>query len=180
MDLNTLISLCKKEDRKSQKLLVERFAPYLFTVCRSYMRDDAEAKDVLQDTFVSIFKNINQIDENDVNFKAWCRKIAVNNALQIFRKKSRQNEVYIPIPQNTMQQSPKAYESLENSEVYRLVLALPSLFRQVFCLHAIDGYKHHEIAKMLDIKEGSSRSAYHRAKEKLKIQIAKNNELKFH
>ncbi len=178
MDLASLIRLCQKEDRKAQEELVLRFAPFLFPVCRSYLRDSEEVKDVLQDVFVSIFKNIHQIDPDIDNFKGWIRKIAVNQSLQVLRRMGRKNELltedYAGV---TPVQTPGVYSSLEHSDTFQLVMTLKYPYRQVFCLYAIDGFSHKEIAIKLDLKEGTVRSAYHRAKEKLKSMVLKKNEL---
>ncbi len=178
MNVASLIRLCQKEDRKAQEDLVLRFAPFLYPVCRSYLRDGEEVKDVLQDVFVSIFKNIHKIDPDTDNFKAWMRKIAVNQSLQVLRRMGRKKELLTDdYNEITTPKAPEAFGDLEHSDIFQLVMMLGYPYKQVFCLYAIDGYSHKEIAQQLEIKEGTVRSAYHRAKEKLKEMIKKSNKL---
>ncbi len=174
----SLIRLCQKEDRKAQEELVLRFAPFLYPVCRSYLRDGEEVKDVLQDVFVSIFKNIHKIDPEIDNFKAWIRRIAVNQSLQILRRMGRKNELLTEDYQGvTAHAAPDSYSELEHSDIFHLVMQLKYPYRQVFCLYVIDGYSQKEIAQQMNLKEGTIRSAYHRAKEKLKEMIKNSKHL---
>ena len=166
-----LISGCKQNDRRAQKLLVERYASFLFAISLRYMRDEAEAKDNVQDTFVSVFKYLDQFKEGEDSFKAWVRKICVNNALQKFRKKSYNNEAYPDQLPDEHAEMPSVYSKMGADELMTVIESLPELYRQVFCLYVVEEYSHREIGEMLNMKESSSRSALTRAKRMIKDKL---------
>lgn len=86
MVLKELINECRKNNRKAQKEIYDRFSGNLFASCLKYAPNYEEAQDVLQDTFIVIFNKIDQF-KDDGSFEGWCRRIAVNTALQRYRKK---------------------------------------------------------------------------------------------
>lgn len=135
------------------------------------MRDHEEAKDMLQETLISIFKNLHQFSDSEPAFRAWIKRIAVNNCLQKFRKKSYTHEVYpdeMPDKNMTM---PDVYSKLGTDELMKIINSLPDMYRAVFSLYVIEDYSHAEIAEKLDMAESSSRSALTRAKKMLKQKL---------
>ena len=171
MGFKDLISQCKQNDRRAQKSLVDAYAPFLFSISIRYMRDAEEAQDNVQETLISIFKNLDQFKEEEPSFRAWIKKICVNNALQKFRKKSYSHETYPEqLPENNVEM-PSVYAKLGADELMGIISQLPEMYRQVFCMYVIEDYSHKEIGEKLHMKESSSRSALTRAKKMIKEKL---------
>lgn len=166
-----MIYACQNNDRKAQKLLMETFAPYLFAVSKRYMRDDQEAKDVIQDAFVSIYGNIKDYKSEAGAFKSWIRRITVNAALQKLRKTYRKREIMPETIYDDRTVVPEVYEKFNADDLMGVINKLPEMYREVFNLYVIEGYKHKEIAAMLNMKESSSRAALARAKKQIRTQL---------
>ena len=170
MTENDIIRGCQKGRAKYQKALVLRYSPQLMTVARRYCRDDHAAKDVLQDAFIRIFKGIKNYQPTG-SFVAWMRRIVINVALYNKGKSSYQNE------QENLDQvthpliSPEAISNLHTEDLIALIQQLPEGFRDVFNLYIIEGYSHDEIAELLQIAPGTSRSQLVRARQKLQAMI---------
>lgn len=129
-----------------------------------------EAEDMMQEGFISIFKNIHQY-KNDGPFGAWMRKVMVNAALTILRKKKVQ---FVDIDQSEASQKTietYTYSSLGEEDLMKLINALPSGYKVVFNLNIIEGFSHEEIGKMLDIQPATSRSQLVKARKMLQQQI---------
>ncbi len=164
---NTILIGCKKLHRESQKMLYEEFYAYALSICLRYADNREEASEILNDGFMKIFKNIKFFDLNRA-FKPWLRKIMVNTAINQFHKKQRN------IPSAGIEQA-KHESDTENiisgisyQEIIAMLQKLPPAYRTVFNLHVLEGYKHEEIAKMLHITVGTSKSNLFKAKESLK------------
>lgn len=168
-----MIAGCQKNDRKAQKLLMESFAPYLFAISRRYMRDDHEAQDVLQDAFISIYANIKEYKSEAGAFKSWIRRITVNAALQKLRKTYRKREVLPEIIEDDRTSIPDIYEKFNADDLMAIINKLPDMYREVFNLYVIEGYRHKDIGKMLKIKESSSRAVLARAKKQIRDKLLK-------
>lgn len=135
------------------------------------MRDHAEAKDVLQDTLISMFKNLDQYKLGEGSFKAWIKRICINNALQKFRKKSYSHEMYFDEIPDEKVVMPDVYATLGAEELMKVINTIPDLYRKVFCLYVVEDYTHAEIADKLEMKESSSRSALTRAKKMIREKL---------
>lgn len=135
------------------------------------MRDEESAKDNVQETFISVFRHIDQFKEGEASFMGWIKKICVNNALQKFRKKSYSHETYPEHLPDTNYEKPKVYAKLGADELMEVIRTLPELYRQVFCLYVIEDYSHKEIGEMMNMKESSSRSALTRSKKMIKEKL---------
>jgi RNA polymerase sigma-70 factor (ECF subfamily) len=171
LDLNELIIGCKKNDRKAQKAMVDHFGKYLFAISRRYMRDDEESKDVLQDSFVSIFNNIHEFRSDAKALKSWIRQITINSALQRIRKTYRTREV---MPENQIDdrnEMPEVYGKMGADEIMVLIDELPPMYAQVFNMHVIDGFTHKDIAQEMGVQESTSRAMLTRAKKMLREKI---------
>ncbi len=181
-----IIEACLKEDRSAQKQLYEMFAGRLFAVALRYMKDRDSAEDVLQDAFVKIFRHLNTF-RFDSPLEAWLRKIVVNTALKALKKnaglaQSLEGDYMIS---EDLHYANSGYENLSYQQLISLMNELPDGCRTVFNLYAVEGYKHHEIARMLGVTEGTSKSQYSRAKsllqeklEKERIRISEKNPIK--
>ena len=172
-NLTNIINSCIKGDRKSQKRLYLQFADLLYGVALRYAQDSDDAKDILQESFIKIFNNLNQF-KNEGSFEGWMRKVVVNTALERLRK---QNRLWLMDEYVTLQTLDYNYEhvlqDLNEKELIQVIQELSPRYRMVFNLYVIEGYSHKEIASKLKISEGTSKSNLSRAKEILKGKIEK-------
>ena len=170
MDDRLLVEGCLKSQAHVQKLLYDTFSGKLFTVCRRYTKDDLEAEDVIQEGFILVFRKIDTFGFKGSLYN-WMRTIMVNVALRKLQKKSRKDTSY-----NLEQIEEPAYDanvisSMSAEEIIKHVQKLPDGYRNVFNLYVVEGYKHHEIAKMLDIGESTSRSQLTKARRMLQKSL---------
>lgn len=149
---------------------VHQYSGILFTICRRYAVDDAMAKDYLQDSWIQVYKNRNKYDQN-LPLEPWLKRITINICL----KNIRDNKTnYAPIDGIHIEIKEEAIDNLKNEELIQLVQSLPTVFKDVFNLYAIDGYSHKEIGTLLNISEGTSRSKYARGRKWLQEKILKS------
>ncbi|MFD1161649.1 RNA polymerase sigma factor [Hwangdonia seohaensis] len=168
MSLNQLIENCRINDTKAQGELYKLFSSKLFSVCLKYSRNYAEAEDNLQDAFLTIFDKIEQY-KGKGSFEGWLKRITVNTVLQRYRNEkvfdiineNVADEVEIEIDED---QIPLEY-------LLKIIQELPDRYRLVFNLYVLDGYSHKEIAEMLNINTGTSKSNLARARQTLKDTI---------
>lgn len=170
MTESEIIRGCQREKAKYQKELVLRYSPMLMTVARRYCRDDHAARDVLQEAFIKVFRAIGKYEHRG-SFPAWLRRIVINVALQAKDKASYQREQTSIDTVSHPMVSPAIIGRLEAEELVALIQKLPHNFRTVFNLYALEGYSHDEIADMLGIAPGTSRSQLTRARQKLQAMI---------
>lgn len=168
MEKETLISLSKKGNRLAQKELYDRFSPFILGVIRRYISDLQYAEDVLTETFIKVFFNLENYSGSG-SFEGWMRRIATNEALMFLRKRrelifKEETEIVIPV-----------YENMENDlferDILQLLDQLSPGYRTVFNLYVIEGYKHKEIAEILNISINTSKSQLIHAKNRLKQLI---------
>ncbi len=164
MDYNNLVKDNIRHRPGAQKQLYEHFAPIMLGVCFRYTKSLADAEDVLQDGFVKVFKYIHQY-KSDGELGAWIRKIMVNTALTYLKtNKKYQHDLSF----TEMSLHPVSVDDplikLHAKELSELIRQLPTGFQTIFNLHAVEGYTHVEIASMLGISDGTSRSQYARAR----------------
>ena len=174
MDINKIISGCQNKRPEAQKALVERYSGLLYTLCRRYCYRQMDARDVLQDAFLMIFKNFHQYDVSKGLLDPWLKRVTINVALQHNRS---QKIFTIDINEETNQiESNEDYpiDNLSADEIIELIAKLPTQYRTVFNLYVIDGYSHKEICEKMGINEASSRSNLSRAKAILRKNILKN------
>ncbi len=171
-----LIDGCIRGDRKCQKALFERYGGVMLTVCRRYTRHHMEAEDILQDSWVKVFKNINRF-KFEGSFEGWIRRIVVNTALKNYQKSSFQKEQIglESYQEGTME--PVAFSKLQEEELMDMIATLPDGYRLVFNLYVIEGFSHKEIAEQLGIQESTSRSQLVKARRMLQEIIAKRNKI---
>lgn len=170
-----LFTRCKEGDAKAQRILYDLFKARLMGLCRRYTRNREEAQDILQESFIKIFRNINQLETSD-KLESWMKTIAVNTAISFYHRTKKYELLFSPeenrnvTDENLLQQ----VHSFSDGFLVSLVNELPDGCRMVFNLFAIEGYSHAEIAEKLKITEGTSRSQLYHAKyllkEKLKCQ----------
>jgi RNA polymerase sigma factor (sigma-70 family) len=167
-----LVKACQKADPKAQKRVYEKYAPKMLAICRRYLGDEMEAEDAMVEGFMKVFDKINSF-KLEGSFEGWIRRIMVNEALMTIRSKKKEG-FQIGIEQ--LVEEPETFSiqnNLEAEELLVLINTLPTGFRTVFNLYAIEGYSHAEIAKELSISEGTSKSQLSRARVILQNMILK-------
>lgn len=176
MVLDELIHKCKDNNRKAQKEIYDRLSTTLYTSCLKYARNREDAQDILQDAFITIFKKIDQFNHKG-SFEGWCRRIAVNTALMKYRGAKVVNLVHEEQIKDEALDIQEEVQELDLNILLQMVQELPDRYRMVFSLYVLDDYSHKEIAQMLNISEGTSKSNLARARYNLKeaIQQWRNN-----
>ncbi|GAA4235624.1 RNA polymerase sigma factor [Postechiella marina] len=169
MSLNQLIENCKNNNTKAQGELYKLFSSKLFSTCLKYSRNYAEAEDNLQDAFLTIFNKIGQY-KNKGSFEGWLKRVTVNTVLQRYRKE----KVFDIINENTIEDIVEVdieEDSLSIDYLLNIIQELPDRYRLVFNLYVLDDYSHKDIAEMLNINIGTSKSNLARARQILKQTI---------
>jgi RNA polymerase sigma factor (sigma-70 family) len=175
MEMEQIIRGCLNGNRNAQKQFYEHFAPKMMGVCLRYADDVEMAEDFLQEGFIKVFASLKSF-RSEGSVGAWVRKVMVNTALEILRKNDvLKHSVDIETAYSVSDDIPDAFRQLTTAELLEHIQALPAGFRTVFNLFAIEGYAHQEIAGMLGISEGTSKSQYARAKVWLQKRIGERN-----
>ncbi len=171
MEDKLLIEQCKQNNPKAQKKLYEKYSARYFGVCKRYFINIQLAEDVLVKGFMKIFQNIDSY-KYEGSFQGWMQRIFVNECLMEIRKNK---IIEVDFEQSKEANSLLATENatLEEQDIMKLLYRLPEGCRIVFNLFVIEGYKHKEIAEMLQITEGTSKSQLNLAKTKLKEMLNK-------
>ena len=174
-DFDQLIKDCLKQKPEAQKKLYELFASSMLGVCFRYTKSVNDAEEVLQEGFVKVFTRLKQY-KADGEFGGWVRKIMVNTALNYLKtnKKYRHDLLFDELPLHVVSTHDPVVK-LQSKELAELIRQLPTGFQTIFNLYAVEGYKHSEIASMLGINEGTSRSQYARARTILAEWVEKNS-----
>lgn len=169
MGLDQLIHNCKKNDAKAQEQIYKLFAPKFFGVCLKYSTNYVEAEDNLQDGFIIVFNKIEQFQFKG-SFEGWAKRIMINNALQKYRSQVRFLEV---VNDRIIEDEAPEIDDIDVSLDYlmQIIQELPDRYRMVFNLYVLDGYSHKEIAEMLEITTGTTKSNLARARMILKEKI---------
>ncbi len=177
MDTNKLIKKCQENNRKAQSELFHRYKDVLFALSLKYCKNYKEAEDNLHDSFISIFKKINQYKFKG-SFEGWMKRITINKAIDKYKKTHISKAFF---EEDNIKDTAIDADTVNFSldELLSFIQELPDRYRLVFNLYELDGYSHKEIAKMLQISESTSKSNLHRAKVILKTKImAQQNSIK--
>lgn len=172
MTEDELIRGCLQENAACQKEVFTRFAGRMLGVCNRYARNSADAEDILQDAFIKVFDKIHQF-KSEGSFEGWIRRIVVNTALKKYSLRRYEKEVvgYEVKDKDETVLEPTAYGHLTEKDLLNLINTLPDGYRLIFNLYVIEGYQHDEIADMLGIQSGTSRSQLVKARNMLQKQI---------
>ena len=154
----------------AQSEIYELYADVLFGICLKYSRNYQDAEDTLQDSFLIIFDKITQYNKKG-SFEGWLKRIAINTALQKYRKKTPLELVKEVTEIEDLVEIDFKDKNLDIDFLLNLIQQLPDQYRLVFNLYVLDSYSHKEISKMLTISEGTSKSNLSRARKKLKIAL---------
>lgn len=168
MGLKLLIKRCQKQDITAQEQLYKLFSHKLFGVSLKYSSSYQQAEDNLQDAFLMIFKKIGQYNDKG-SFEGWMKRVVITTALQKYRKQS----VFEIVREEHLREPEVEIDDDTVSVDYllKIIQELPDRYRQVFNLYALDGYSHKEIADILNISTGTSKSNLARARVILKDKI---------
>jgi len=175
-DYRDIIAGCNKKDRTSQNELFARFAPIMLSICLRYLKDQPRAEDALIKGFKKVYDHLKDYSGTG-SLEGWIKRIVINECLMILRKdKKHQKIVSIDEapPQEVYLNDHLAYE-----ELLSLLDHLPTGYRTVFNLYAIEGYKHREIAELLGISINTSKSQLILARKKLQAMIKKKENYKW-
>ena len=174
IDDSYLIKRCIEKDRKCQKLLYEKYASLMLGVCIRYADNREEAEDILQEGFLKVFLSIGQYSGKGT-LPGWMKSIMINTAINHFHrnKKYRDNKGLDQVEDGSLkdQVTLSGLDRLKEEDLLKVIRTLPQGFRMIFNLYAIEGYKHNEIAKKLNIDEGTSKSQYSRARRLIKEKL---------
>jgi RNA polymerase sigma factor (sigma-70 family) len=165
--LDLILKGCRKNDRGSQKMLYEKFYGYAMSICLRYADNRDEASLILNDGFMKLFTSMKHFDLTRP-LKPWLRKILVNTAINHYKEKQRQIQVDEMDRAEMESETENIISGISYQEIIAMLHQLPPAYRTVFNLYAIEGYKHEEIAKMLGITVGTSKSNLFKAKEHLR------------
>lgn len=167
---NELIEGCRRKDAQSQKSLYDRYAGRLYALCCRYIKEKMEAEDVLITAFTKILDRIDQF-KGEGSFEGWMKRIVVNESLTYLR---RNKNMYLEMDIEAADREPD-FDSMDSElqaeDLMKLIEALPSGYRIVFNMYAIDGYSHKEIAEQLGITENTSKSQLSRARAALQKSL---------
>lgn len=170
----TIIERCKKGERKAFHELYYLYAKTMFNISLRIVNNAAEAEEVLQDSFLKVFKNIGSYDPA-FSFGAWLKRIVINGSLDVLKKKK-----LLLVPLDEIRHAQEDYNPDSSREetnfdvenVRKCVAELPDGYRTILSLFVFEDYSHKEIAELLGINEGTSKSQYNRAKKRL-IELVK-------
>ncbi|OSY88997.1 RNA polymerase sigma-70 factor [Tenacibaculum holothuriorum] len=170
MELKKLIEQCCQNNMEAQTKVYQLYASKLFGICLKYSKNQQDAEDTLQDSFLTIYHKIHQYNFKG-SFEGWMKRITINTAIQKYRK----NNTLQIIKEEEIVEEEIILELNDDTIgvdfLLKLIQELPDRYRLVFNLYVLDNYSHKEIATMLSISEGTSKSNLSRAKSILKEKI---------
>jgi RNA polymerase sigma factor (sigma-70 family) len=160
-----LVKKCLEKDSLAQKQLFDSFSRKMMGVCLRYTKDVEEAQDVLQIGFVKVFEKLHLFN-NEGSLEGWIRKVLVNTALDQIRKNKKfdDNVDLSKVDYSMASENENVLDQLSANDLLKIIQAMPTGFRTVFNLYAIEGYSHQEIADQLNISINTSKSQYSRAR----------------
>lgn len=167
-DEKSIIGQAVGNNRYAQQQIFAKYAPKMLSVCRQYVKDIHKAEDVMITAFMKVFTNLESFSHNG-SFEGWIRRIMINECISFLRVQKKVNysedEYFFEESFNEIDQQ------FSVEQIQSLIDALPDGYKMVFNLYAIEGYKHQEIATMLGISEGTSKSQLSHARKMLQQQI---------
>ncbi len=172
-----LIQKCIQRDARAQKALYDLFAPAMFKICLRYAPDYNTAQDIFQDAFVKVYENLNKIKQAS-HLPGWVKRVFVYTAIDALRTTAKfrqhiaiENAVQIEHPSFGIE------TDLATADIVNLVQQLPTRSRMVFNLYVMEGFAHKEIAEMLSITEGTSKSQLFEAKKALQKALKQQEKM---
>jgi RNA polymerase sigma-70 factor (ECF subfamily) len=166
---SALIKSAIKNNRESQHVLYELYAPKMLSVCRYYIKDLQHAEEAMLNGFFKVFSNLSSF-RAEGSFEGWIRRIMVRESISFLRQ---QKQVEFPVEEVDFRNDYNNHinTDIEVAQIQQLIDGLPEGYKIVFVMYAIEGYKHHEIAEMLGITEGTSKSQLYKARKMLQERL---------
>lgn len=176
-NVNLLIKGCRAKNPRSQRGLYEYFYGFGMNAALRYSKNRTEAQEILNNSFMKVFNNLDRYDL-DYDFKAWFTKIITNSAIDYFRKFKKHQNTYATefVPDSGVDETFSDMD--QGTDMLPIIQQLPPAYRMVFNLYVMEEYKHHEIAEMLGISVGTSKSNLARSKDFLRKRIGNRENLK--
>lgn len=169
-----LIKDCLSGNKQAQYELYQRFSGVLFGICLRYVRNRAEAEDLLQEAFIKIFSRLDSFGFKG-SFEGWLKRLVVNQAINFRRDNLKQlfvsTRADLPEPENVEEPDTADMVSLPQQKLLQMVQSLPDGYRLVFNLYVFENLSHQQIAGMLDISENTSKTQLMKARKKLKNMV---------
>lgn len=165
-----LIQGCINGDRKMQRLLYDTYASKMYAVCLRYAGNENDANDILQESFIKVYKNLPKF-RSEGSFEGWIRRIFINTSIEHYRKKVKSFNISETHENTVKDTNIDALDVLAAKDIMKLVNELSPGYKSVFNLQVVEGYSHKDIAAMLGITEGTSKSQLARAKNALRKLI---------
>ena len=166
-----LIEECRKGSSKAQFKLYNQYSKAMYNLAYRMMNNREDAEDILQETFMECFRNINTF-RFESTFGAWLKSILINRCINQIRKRKFDPILVENLPVNLSEEEPQA--TYDTGKIFKGIEQLPDGYRIILTLYLLEGYDHTEIAQILGITESTSKSQYSRAKEKLRGILSKN------
>ena len=165
---------CKKQDRISQKYLFDTYSDGMLMVCMRYVKNLPDAEELMLNGFYNFYRSIERFIYNGQgSIGAWLKKIMVNECLMFLRKKGALRIVDEGYATDVTAEDEIA-EHTNAGEIFKIIMTLPDGYRTVFNLFVIEGYSHKEIAGLLGISEGTSKSQLNKARAILQKLVKQN------
>lgn len=162
-----LVKKAQQKDRAAQHALYTQYAPKMLSVCRYYISDLQFAEDVMITGFTKVFQNLDNF-RFEGSFEGWVRRIMVREAISFLRSKK---EMFFTEDEVVVKESVSYESELSTEQLQLLIDRLPDGYKTVFVMYAVEGYSHKEIAQMLSISEGTSKSQLSKARKLLQQQL---------
>lgn len=165
-----LIEGCLRRKTHYEKALFDRFSGKMMAVCHRYASDEMDAEDILQEGFIKVFDHLHSF-RHEGSLEGWIRRIIVTTALKHIRRQKITQPLNDAEDFKESAELPDAIHHMSEQELIRVIGGLPAGYRMIFNLYVIEGYRHNEIAEMLNIEEGTSRSQLVKARKWLQEKL---------
>lgn len=173
-----LISKAAAGNRKAQHQIYELFAPKMLSVCRQYLKHMEEAEAVMLSGFLKVFTRLDSF-KGEGSFEGWIRRIMVNESISRLRQNKNLEFRSEQEIENSMDHAAYIESAMEVEEIQKLIDELADGYRTVFILYAVEGYKHSEIAELLNISENTSKTQLYKARKQLQQHVSAQNKLNY-
>ncbi len=173
-DINSIIAACLRKERQAQQTLVEQYLPYGKSICILYSQNTLDVEEMVNDGFVRVFTNLLKFDSSR-SFKSWLRAIFINSCIDHYRKNKSFSLMSSidDVHEFELDYQTNVIDEMAAEELLSVIQELTPVYRMVFTLYVVEGYNHREIADMLGIQEGTSKSNLRDARKKLQQLVYK-------
>ena len=168
-----MVSRAIKYNREAQRLLYEKYSGKMLSVCRMYIKDMHHAEEVMLTGFFKVFTHLKDF-KNEGSFEGWIRKIMIRESISFLRLQ-KEMEFRDEVIEDSRETFNSVQEEIDAEHIQRLIDELPEGYRVVFVMYAIEGYKHQEIADILNISTGTSKSQLFKARKMLQDRLEFQN-----